>query len=92
MSKAKQSIAVFDVAKLDTLPRKRIVSLCKQAGIKANKPSGELKDALKSYHKDNKAKIEQEMKERKRKKGKRGDLLKGLDTTIHYDVAKTSID
>jgi len=62
----KAAVAVFDVTKVDSLKRKRIVSLCKQAGIKANKNNDELKEALKSYHKDHKSQIEQEMKERKR--------------------------
>jgi len=88
----KATVAVFDVTKVDSLKRKRIVSLCKQAGIKANKNNDELKEALKAYHKDHKAQIDQESKERKRKKPKKGDLLKGLDSTVHYDVAKTTID
>lgn len=61
----KDKVAVFDVTKVDSLKRKRLVSLAKQAGLKANQGNDQLKEALKTYHKDNKSKIDQEIKERK---------------------------
>eukprot|EP01087_Luapelamoeba_hula_P021368 TRINITY_DN744_c0_g1_i1.p1 TRINITY_DN744_c0_g1~~TRINITY_DN744_c0_g1_i1.p1 ORF type:complete len:127 (+),score=37.74 TRINITY_DN744_c0_g1_i1:112-492(+) len=89
-------LAVFEPTQLDTLKRKRIVSLCKQAGIKANKSNDDLKEALKQYHKDNKSQIDAELKERKTKRRKKdhpkNTMLKGLETSIHYDAPRTVID
>ena len=43
-------VVVFDVTQVDTMARKRLVSLCKRAGIKANQTNDEMQSALKAHH------------------------------------------
>jgi len=48
--KPSNKVVVFDVTQVDAMARKRLVSLCKRAGIRANQTNDEMKSALKAYH------------------------------------------
>lgn len=85
---AKPKIVVFKLAELDDekMKRKRLVSLAKRAGLKANKNSAALKEDLKKYYEAHKSEIEEKQKELKNKPkaSKKRDMTKDLQTRIHY--------
>jgi len=82
----KSKVVVFKLSDLEEMKRKRLVSLAKRAGMKANKNSKELREELKKYYDQHKSEIEEKQKEvkNKPKASAKRDMTKDLQTRIHY--------
>ncbi|KAL6074863.1 hypothetical protein QOT17_003940 [Balamuthia mandrillaris] len=91
----KERIVPFDVTKLDSLKHKRLQSLCKRAGIKANEPSEKLREELKKYHTANKKAIEAAIAENQKKKSapkKKSNMTATLEEKVHYKPKMATYD
>jgi hypothetical protein len=82
----KSKIVVFKVKDLDNMPRKRLVSLAKRVGEKANQNSAALVEALKKYYSEHESEIKEKQSEldSKPKASKKRDMTKDLASRIHY--------